>query len=322
MNEKVFIKVNGVKQGMFLQSEDIKLPVLLYLHGGPGSPEVAFNEGYPTGLEKLFTVCWWEQRGSGISYDRKLSGKEMTLKQLVADAIEVAKYLRKRFKKDKIYIMGHSWGSLLGVLTVKAQPELFHAYIGAGQLAQQEKSERLGYTYMIQEFTKLNDQKMLRKLRKYPIAKDGDISIQYLLGVRSEGMNKLGVGIKRSMTSTMDLIKPILKFKGYTLSEKFKIPKGSFFSTKYLTDSMLYTDLIAQVSELQVPVYIFHGRYDHIASYDLAKTFFMALKAPTKGFYTFENAAHSPCFEEPEKMWHILRNDVLQAQVSLADKII
>ena len=321
MNEKIFIEINGVKQGMFLQSENTKYPVLLYLHGGPGSPEIAFDQKYPTGLQKLFTVCWWDQRGSGISYDRKISPKEMTLNQLVSDTIEVAKYLRKRFGKDKIYIMGHSWGSLLGALTVKKQPELFHAYIGVGQIARQEKSEHLGYTYMVEEFTKLNDQKMIRKLGKYPIRTDGDISIKYLIGVRNEGMNKLGVGVKRSMTSTLDLVLPILRFKGYTLSEKIKVIKGSMFSLKCLTDSMLYTDLIDQVSYLQVPVYIFHGKYDHIASYDIAKDFFMGIKAPIKGFYTFENSAHSPGFEEPEKMCTILRIDVLRNQVTLADKI-
>lgn len=233
MNEKFFVEINGLKQGMFLQSENTENPVLLYLHGGPGSPEIAFAERLTTGLEKLFTVCWWEQRGSGISYNRKITPKEMTLEQMVSDTIEVTHYLRNRFGKEKIYIMGHSWGSLLGVMTVKQQPELFHAYVGIGQIAQQMRSERLAYTYM----------------------------------------------------------------------------------------SMIQMDLIKQVPCLQVPVYIFQGRYDYQASYVVAKDFITALKAPIKGFYTFENSAHSPCFEEPEKMCNILRDDVLQKQVNLSDKI-
>ncbi|MVB11992.1 alpha/beta hydrolase fold protein [Caprobacter fermentans] len=143
MNEKFFIEINGSKQCMFLQSENTENPVLLYIHGGPGAPEIAFAEKYPTGLEKLFTVCWWEQRGSGISYNRKITPKEMTLEQMVSDTIEVTNYLRNRFGKEKIYIMGHSWGSLLGAITVKQQPEFFHAYIGIGQVVQQDRSERL-----------------------------------------------------------------------------------------------------------------------------------------------------------------------------------
>jgi len=321
MNEKLFIEINGSKQGMFLQCENTENPVLLYLHGGAGSPEIAFADKYPTGLEKLFTVCWWEQRGSGISYNHKITPKEMTLEQLVSDTIEVTHYLRNRFGKDKIYIMGHSWGSLLGVITVKQQPELFHAYIGIGQVAQQERSERLAYTYMMEEFRKSNDKKMIRKLKKFPIDTGGNISLKYLIGVRSAGMNKIGIGVMRNMPSMLDFVAIVLRYKGYTLGEKFKFQQGSSFSLKCLYDCMIYMDLIELAPCLQVPVYIFQGKYDYQTSYLVAKDFATTLKAPLKGFYTFENSAHSPCFEEPEKMCNILRNDVLHQQVSLSDRI-
>ena len=124
LDEKIFIEVNGIRQGMFLQSENTENPVLLYLHGGPGSPEIAFTQDYPTGLEQLFTVCWWEQRGSGISYSRKVTKETMTIGQMIEDAIAVTNYLRRRFGKEKIYVLGHSWGSVLGVLTVQKSPEL------------------------------------------------------------------------------------------------------------------------------------------------------------------------------------------------------
>ena len=89
LDEKIFIEVNGIRQGMFLQSENTENPVLLYLHGGPGSPEIAFTQDYPTGLEQLFTVCWWEQRGSGISYSRKVTKETMTIGQMIEDATAV-----------------------------------------------------------------------------------------------------------------------------------------------------------------------------------------------------------------------------------------
>ena len=321
MNEKIFIEINGTKQGMFLRSENTENPVLLYLHGGPGAPEIAFADKYATGLEKLFTVCWWEQRGSGLSYNRKITPKEMTIEQMVSDTIAVTNYLRKRFGKDKIYIMGHSWGSFLGVLTVKQYPALFHAYIGIGQVAQQDRSERLAYTYMVEEFNKSNDKKMIRQLKKFTIDTSGDISMKYLAGVRSSGMNKLGIGVMRSMPSMLDFVAIVLRFKGYTFFEKLKFAKGSSFSLKCLCDCFLHMDLIEQVPSLQVPVYILQGMHDYQTSYVVAKDFVMVLKAPIKGFYTFENSAHSPCFEEPEKMCDILRTDVLQNQVSLSDKI-
>ena len=319
MNEKIFIEVNGAKQGMFLQSENIENPVLLFLHGGAGSPEIAFTQKYPTGLEKLFTVCWWEQRGAGISYNHKITPQEMTVEQMISDTIIVTHYLLNRFSKDKIYIMGHSWGSLLGLLTVKQQPEFFYAFIGVGQVAQQDRSERLAYTYMLEEFCKRNDKKMIRRLKKFPIDKGGSISMKYL-NIRSTGLNKLGAGVMHSMTSILDCVPIVLGYKGYNLREKIKFPLGNNFSLKYLWDSVLQTDLIKQVPDLRVPVYIFQGRYDYQVSYVVARDYAKELNAPIKGFYTFDNSAHSPCFEEPDKMCNILRVDVLQNQVSLSDE--
>lgn len=321
MNEKIFVDINGRKQGMFVQSNHSHNPVLLYVHGGPGAPEIAFANHYATGLEKLFTVCWWEQRGSGISYNRHIDSQEMTFEQMVADTIKVTQYLRSRFGEEKIYIMGHSWGSLLGVLAVKQKPEFFHAYIGIGQVAFQEQSERLAYSYMLEKFTQMNDHKMIRRLREYPIESGGDMQLKYLAGVRSEGLNKLGIGMMHNMPSTLGLAAIVFKYKGYTLREKMYYTRGSLFSLKCLCDEMIHMNLFKEALDLKVPVYIFQGRFDYQVSYVVAKEYAMALKAPIRGFYTFENSAHSPCFEEPDKMCHILNVDVLQNQVTLADTV-
>lgn len=320
LEEKIFVKINGVRQGMILQSENAENPVLLFLHGGPGSPEIAFSQKYPAGFETMFTVCWWEQRGSGISYDAQSKPQDMTIAQMIADAVAVTQYLCSRFHQEKVYVMGHSWGSLLGVLTVQQHPELFHAYIGIGQVAQQDRSERLAYSYMIEQFRKTNDKKMVRKLEKFPIDKGGPISFDYL-GSRSAGMMKLGIGVMLRMRSMRECVSIVLGYKGYTFGEKIKFAQGSAFSLKYLWDTVAQTDLIKQVPELNIPVYIFQGKHDYQVSYVVAKEFASALKAPVKGFYTFEHSAHSPCFEEPEKMRRILSVDVLQRQASLADAL-
>ncbi|MEA4895438.1 MAG: hypothetical protein VB064_09250 [Oscillospiraceae bacterium] len=113
----------------------------------------------------------------------------------------------------------------------------------------------------------------------------------------------------------------VLHYKGYTLKDKLNFAMGSSFSIKCLWDFVLQTDLIKQVPELKVPVYIFQGKYDYQVSYVIAKEFAMTVNAPVKGFYTFENSAHSPCFEESEKMCHILHTDVLQEKADLSDNI-
>lgn len=315
LNEKIFVPVNGLSQGMFLQSENTANPVLLFLHGGPGSPEIAFTQEFPTGLEKLFTVCWWEQRGCGITYRRDTPKESMTIEQMIADAIEVTRYLCRRFGKEKVYVMGHSWGSMLGVLTVQRAPKLFHAYIGVGQVTQQDESERLAYSYMLKEFRAAGNRAMVRKLEKFPINAGGKISTAYLK-VRSDGMMKLGVGITRQWRSMAKCAPVILRYRGYTLGEKLNFVRGNAFSIDSLWEAVLYIDLPSQAPRLEVPVYVLHGVYDYQVSYSLAKAYVQALEAPVKGFYSFENSAHSPCFEEPEKVWRILREDVLQNTAS------
>lgn len=318
IDEKIFVEVNGDRQGMFLQGEDMDHPVLLFLHGGPGSPEIAFTQKHPTGLQKLFTVCWWEQRGCGISYRKDTPKETMTMDQMIADAIAVTEYLRRRFGKEKIYLMGHSWGSVLGVLTAQKAPELFYAYIGMGQVVRQLESERLAYTYMVEEFQNAGNRSMVRKLKKFPIDQGAEVTNQYL-AVRSLGMTKLGVGIMHHSRSMMEPVMTILRYKGYRWRERLNFAKGSLFSLNCLWDFVLQTDFVKQVPRLEVPVYVLQGRYDYQVSYVLAKKFVEAVEAPVKGFYTFWDSAHSPCFEEPEKMIGILREDVLRGEAMMAD---
>jgi pimeloyl-ACP methyl ester carboxylesterase len=110
LSEKAFADINGVRQGMFIQSKDITNPVLLCLHGG--LPEYFLTERYPTGLENDFTVAWWEQRGAGLSYSPHIPPETMTSEQFIADTLSVTSYLRRRFGKEKIYLMAHSGGDI------------------------------------------------------------------------------------------------------------------------------------------------------------------------------------------------------------------
>lgn len=177
----------------------------------------------------------------------------------------------------------------------------------------------MAYTYMKEQFSKVHDDKMVRKLSKFTIETDETIPLNYLLGVRSEGMNQLGIGMMRSMASMRDLVMTIFKYNGYTLGEKVKFAKGSLLSLKYLNKILMKTDLIGEVSNLEIPIYIFQGKYDYQASYLIAREFITKMKAPTKGFYTFEHSAHSPNYEESDKMCEIIKVDVLHNQVSMAD---
>ncbi|HSM23973.1 MAG TPA: alpha/beta hydrolase, partial [Anaerolineaceae bacterium] len=202
VSEKIFIEINGVRQGMFIKSKNTSNPVLLFLHGGPGMPEYFLTQNYPTRLEENFTVVWWEQRGAGISYSPDIIPETMDVNQLVDDTIEVTNYLRERFGKEKIYLMGHSGGSFIGILAADRAPELFYAYIGVAQMSYQIKSENLAYEYMLEEYNKLGDYNMVKKLEKAPPRMISPLPIAYLK-LRDDSMHRLGIGTTRGMKSVI-----------------------------------------------------------------------------------------------------------------------
>jgi pimeloyl-ACP methyl ester carboxylesterase len=321
-SEKTFLTINGARQGMFIRSADTAHPVLLFLHGGPGMPTYALEQKYPTGLEKDFTIVWWEQRGAGLSYSSDIPPETMTVQQMVDDTVTVTDYLRQRFGKDKIYLMGHSWGSFIGIQAAAQAPDRYFAYIGVGQLTHQLESERLAYEYMLITSKQQGDFDMVRKLEAAPFKKTIPLPKPYM-ALRDEAMHTLGVGTTRDMRSVISgIFVPTWLDPEYTVLEKINIWRGKWSaSSRDLWNQVLKTDLTGQVTKLDIPVYFLLGKHDYTTSYMLAKTYLHQLQAPVKGFYTFENSAHSPQFEEPERTREILTNDVLTGATQLSDTI-
>lgn len=305
--EKRFIEVNGVKLGMFIRGKDIHNPVLLFLHGGPGMPEYFLKDDYPTHLEDYFTVVWLEQRGAGISYDSHIDPKTITMEQFIEDDIEVTKYLCKRFNKEKIYLMAHSWGTSVGIRLAEKEPQLYYAYIAMAQKADQNKSEELAYNYMLDYYEKQGDSKTLKKLKntRWDAEDYGKI--------RDSVMHKAGIGTARNMNSVITgVFFPSLACKAYTIPERVNIWRGRIFTRKAWENNGSWNCGVEKdITEIKIPVYFLHGKYDYTVNYDLAKAYYEELKAPVKRFYTFDESAHSPLFEEPEKAVDILVKDVL-----------
>jgi pimeloyl-ACP methyl ester carboxylesterase len=316
--EKIYLKINGTEQGMFIKSRNASNPVLLYLHGG--MPDYFLTEKYPTGLEELFTVVWWEQRGSGMSYASDIPASSITMDQMISDTKELTRYLIKRFNKEKIYLMGHSGGTFIGILTAAQAPELYHAYIGVAQMSNQLKSEVLAYEFMLNYFREKGERKMVTKLEAAPVSLKDGIPDAYKT-LRDPAMHSLGVGTTRDMKSVITgIFIPSLKFREYTIKEKWNLWMGKSRSgISILWNQMVVTDLSIKVPELKIPVYFMEGKYDYTCSYTEAKSYFLKLKTPLKGFYTFEQSAHSPLFEEPEKFRQILQQDVLGMDNKLSD---
>jgi len=305
---------------MFIMGRDKDSPVLLYVHGG--MPDYFLTERYPTGLENYFTVCWWEQRGAGLSYRPGIDKKTLTVEQLISDTIAVTNYLRDRFGKEKIYLMGHSGGTFIAIQAAAKAPHLYHAYLGVAQVSNPLKSELLAYEYMVSEFQKNGDTRMARRLKAAPVTLREGVPKSYL-SLRDVAMHRLGIGTTHDMKSVFTgLVLPSFLCRQYTLREKFNMWRAKASSgVSVVWDAMITTDLGVTVPQLDLPVYFIEGIHDYTCSYTEARRYFNKLKAPIKGFYTFNLSAHSPLFEEPARLNKIIQEDVLNARNELSDPI-
>ena len=323
ISEKVFVNIGGVKQGMFIMGKNLENPVLLFVHGGPCFSEYFLVDKYPAGLEEMFTVCYWEQRGGGISYNPDIPVECITMEQLTSDAIEVTNYLRERFGKEKIYLMAHSGGTIFAIRAAAEAPELFQAYIGMAQITRQKESEKLAYEYMMEQYILSGNTGMIKKLEQYPIYESESHIIPFFKSpLRDQAMHELGIGTMRDMRSIFKgVFLPVMACRAYTFREKINIwvSKISFINKTNLKGQSLSIDLTADVRSLDVPAYFFSGAYDLTVNHDLSKAYLEQLNAPVKGFYTFEKSAHSPLYEEPERIQQILREDVLTGMNNLSD---
>jgi len=309
ISEKSKIEIDGIRQGFFIRSENPRNPVILYLHGGPGSPELPMIIPTESGerLEKYFTVCYWDQRGAGLSYNKSIDPSTMTVDQMVHDTHEMTKYLQRRFKKNKIYIMGHSWGTYLSVKTVERYPGDYLAYFGIGQVTNQLESERLAYDYMLQHASEIGDKKHVSRLKEFDKFAPDFPNQKYLSSVRSNLMEEYGIGFMHKNASMLRIAKFIFFFKGYTLSEKMNYIRGMSFSLKSAFPYMISDNLFESSKSFRIPVCLISGKYDYQVSYTLAKRYLEVVKAPEKRFYTFENSAHSPNMEETEQFVYTIR---------------
>ena len=297
------VKLGGQEQYVIIRGEDRNKPVILFLHGGPGSPEFTFMKSTNRAIEKDFVMVYWEQRGAGKSFSKDIPVESMNLPQFISDTKELSMLLAKKFKKDKIYLMGHSWGSLLGILTAYKYPELFYAYFGIGQVCSQYKGEKISFKWVKEQARKENNTRAIESLSKltFPDSLAGmNVWSKYIMSERNY-VSQYGGGVTHEMRSMLPLVKMVLKAKEYTLNDKMRFMKASMFSLNHLWPAVIQKNLFIEIDSMRVPVYIFQGKYDNQTPYVVAKDFFNQLKARKKEFFTFENSAHSPVMEEAAK---------------------
>lgn len=310
------VEIGGVNQAILIRSEDISNPILLYLHSGPGTTEMSAFRSYHAELEKYFTVVVWEQRGTGKSYSSTLSPDTMTIDQMVSDAGEVMQYLLNKFDKQKLFIVGHSWGSLLGILTVQKYPEDIYAYVGSGQEVQPAAGEKISYAYALSKAEELGNAQAVKELKQltesfeYLTITDNPNWYEDLCTERKWLVKFGGEVHNRDNYNSIYVIPGILPSE-YTLVDFIHFAQGSQFSLKTLWPQVMQVNLMESANSLSVPIFFIQGRYDFNTPSSLVSEYYDKLDAPYKELIWMENSGHHAMYEESQLYDSILIEKLL-----------
>jgi pimeloyl-ACP methyl ester carboxylesterase len=292
---------------------DSSKPVILFLHGGPGTCDMAVIRRYLGELEKHFIVVSWDQRGAGKSYAANHPESSMILHQFLSDVHELTKLLIHRFKQKKIFLVGHSWGSVLGILSVHQHPDLYKAYIGIGQIANMQENERLSYEWTMEQARNANDHPTINKLIEIGIPPyTGDWQKKLITQRRLLGKYR-GELFGSSYGAFPIVIGSLIRSGEYSIRDKVNFFKGIFSSIRLIWPELMTINLMELAPSLNVPVYFVLGKHDHEVPYPLAEQYFNQLEAPTKELIWFKNSAHYPQIEEKDKFIKFLVNNVLSS---------
>jgi len=297
------VRIGGIDQWVSIRGTDKRNPVLLLIHGGPGYVSMPMSWWFSRGWEEYFTVVQWDQRGAGKTYltnDPEKAAPTLTSERMVADTEEMIDWVRRELGKGKVFIVGHSWGSYVGLQIAKRHPDWLYAYIGVGQLADGPESERRGWAFALDAARSAGNQEAVRELEAIaPYFAPGHPAPLHDIYTQRKWLDFYGgvMAHRQGNSAESDLAK---LSPDYTDAEIPRIWQGNDFSEEYLLAELLRQD-VTGIRKLDCPLIVFAGRYDVNVNSQVASDWFAKVQAPSKQFVWFENSAHLPMTEEPGK---------------------
>lgn len=299
--EMRFETIGGVPQMLWFRGIDTHLPVLILLHGGPGASEMPLFRYFNAELERHFLVVYWEQRGTGRSYRADLEPKDMAISPFVSDLGEVVRLVQAHFGKRRVTLLGHSWGTAIGLIYAHDHPENVAVYVGVGQIANMPEGERRGYEYALEHARVRGDAGALEALRKLGPPPH---TVSKMLSSR-HWVEHFGGSFHAKLT-TGDLIWAALGTDEASWVDLIRFGQGNAFSLEHLWSELSRLDLDRRYRSFQVPIFFLDGRFDWQVPAVVAATYFEQLQAPEKHLVWFEGSAHNVPFEEPERFNRIM----------------
>jgi len=290
------VKLGDLKQWILIRGRDRSNPILLWLHGGPGAAQMPLAHAFDSELEKEFIVVHWDQRGAGKSNHRGFEEKTMTFDQFINDGYELIQYLLGRFEREKIFLLGHSWSSQLGIELVHRYPELFYAYIGVSQLVNSREGVEIAYEWLMNKIEEHNDQASLEKLNEIGTPPYPHHKYRMFAGM----VDSYGGNFDMSMG---ELVRIAIRAPEYNFMDYIRWIGGAKRGggPMHRDGEMSAVNLKENIQSLDVPVYFFTGKNDYNTPLQLVKEYYDTIRAPYKEVMVFENSAHTPFLGEPEK---------------------
>ena len=293
--EIAYRRLGGLDQWVMIRGESVANPPLILLHGGPGLSETGFFRYFNAPLEKVFTVVYWDQRGAGKSFDRRIPRSSMTVVQFLSDLGELVDAVCERLGKTQVAIFGHSWGSALGVLYAARFPQKVAAYVGSGQIGDSAAGESVSYQFALAEAQRRGNRRAVNKLRAIgppPHTADAVFTERTWLSLLEGRMKpralwKVGRAVLAGSESSI-----------------FELPdtmRGFRFSMQAMWPETSRLDLIELAPALQMPAFFLLGRRDHFVPPQTSMAYIDALTAPSKQVVWFEQSGHEPFIDEPQK---------------------
>jgi pimeloyl-ACP methyl ester carboxylesterase len=295
--------IGGIEQWIDVRGQDRANPIILFVHGGPAAPLTPSTWEFQRPLEEYFTVVNWDQRGAGKTFlltDPASIADTIHIDRYVDDAIEVAQYVRKRYRKDKLILMGHSWGTVVGMKAALARPELFHAYVGIGQVINTRENEELSFRYGLEQAKKHQNAEAIAELESIaPYPGDVPITRERIIIARKWPQFYGGLSAYRDGGAKYYFDAPLLS-PAYDCTAARAVDQGNAFTLGRILPEFLRVDFKA-VREFPIPVVMFMGRHDYTTPSAPTATWLEQVRAPYKRAIWFERSAHMVPWEEPGK---------------------
>ncbi len=258
------VRIGGIDQWIEVRGQNVNNPILLFIHGGPGIAFIPMAGAFQSPWEKYFTVVQWDQRGAGKTYtsnDKELQRRTMDVSQMEQDTLDVVNYLRHRFKREKIFVLGHSWGSLLGLWLAHEHPELIYAYVGTGQAVNMEQNEEVGYQVALQQARDRHNEQAVKDLENIAPYPPANVDLRKTSILRDWERDLLGppLGTPRFI-DTRRILSAVVSAPEYSLADDYGWIQGTSFSLNVLLPQLAKVDLTQLGLDFREPIFFFSGR--------------------------------------------------------------